>query len=126
MKHRVFLLALFFAFVTCNAFVHGNKVHVSGTVEKINAESVLVKTRDGKSVEVKLIASTGYFLHVTDKAAKPSDLGEDKPAKRSDIAVGNLVVIHATPKGNALEADEIKFSVPATKPAMPVAGKPKP
>jgi len=118
MKVRLFLLTLFFALVTGAAFAHGNKVHVSGTIEKISAESVVVKTRDGKSVEVKLVASTVYLSHVPDKNAKPADPSEDKPAKLSDVAVGDLVVIHATPKDNVLEADEVKFSAPgATKPA---------
>ena len=127
MKLSASLLALLFVFVAGNAFAHGEKVHVSGTVEKISAESMLVKTRDGKSVEVKLVASTVYISHVTGKAAKPADLSEDKPAKLSEIAVGNLVVIHATSKNNALEADEIKFSVPASpKAAVPAPAKPKP
>ena len=98
MKLSASLLALLFVFVAGNAFAHGEKIHVSGTVEKISAESMLVKTRDGKSVEVKLVASTVYISHVTGKAAKPADLSEDKPAKLSEIAVGNLVVIHATSK----------------------------
>jgi hypothetical protein len=131
MKLSASLLALSFLFVTIfvasNAFAHGDKVHVSGTVEKISPESVLVRTRDGKSVEVKLVASTVYISHVIGKAAKPGDLSEDKPAKLSDIAVGNLVVIHATPKKNALEADEIKFSAPAApKSAVTAPAKPKP
>ena len=126
MKLRLFSLALSFVFVASIALAHGNKVHVSGTVEKINAESVLVKTRDGKSVEVKLIASTVYLSHVADKTTKPADLNEDKPAKLSDVAVGDLVVIHATPKDNGLEADEVKFSVPgAAKSATPAPAKPK-
>lgn len=126
-KLRLGSLALLFAFATGLAFAHGNKVHVSGTVEKIGADSVLVKTRDGKSVEVKLVATTVYLSHMVDKTAKPTDLSEDKPAKLSDVAVGDLVVIHATPKNNALEADEVKFSVPgAAKPATVAPAKPKP
>ena len=126
MKLRLFSLVLSFALVTGMGFAHGNKVHVSGTVEKISAESVLVKTREGKSVEVKLVASTVYLSHVTDKTAKPAELSQDKPAKQSDVAVGDLVVIHATPKDNGLEADEVKFSVPSTgKPATPAPAKPK-
>jgi hypothetical protein len=86
----------------------------------------VVKTRDGKSVEVNLVASTTYLLHVAEKNAKPADPSEDKPAKLSDVAVGDLVVIHATPKDNVLEADEVKFSVPsATKPATAAPVKPK-
>jgi hypothetical protein len=67
-----------------------------------------------------------YLSHVTDKTAKPAELGQDKPAKQSDVAVGDLVVIHATPKDNGLEADEVKFSVPgAAKPATAAIAKPK-
>ncbi len=52
---------------------------------------------------------------------------EDKPAKAGDLAAGDLVVIHATPKDNILEADEIKFSVAAAaKRATPAPTKPKP
>ncbi|PYU76515.1 MAG: hypothetical protein DMG49_01395 [Acidobacteria bacterium] len=117
MKLRLSLLALLFALVTCTAFAHGNKVHVRGTVEKINADSVVVKTADGKSVEVKFATST-VFLSRSNNA--------DKPAKVGDLATGYLVVIHATPKDNALEAEEIKFSVPAAaKPAVPAPPKPK-
>jgi hypothetical protein len=126
MKIRMFLTAFLFMLATGLAFAHGNKVHVSGTVEKIGTESVVVKTRDGKSVEVKLVASTVYLSHVMVKTDKPADLNPDKPAKQSDIAVGDLVVIHATSKDNALEADEVKFSVPgAAKSATPATAKPK-
>jgi hypothetical protein len=84
-----------------------------------------VKTRDGKSVEVKLVASTVYISHTAGKGAKPADPSGDKPAKLSDVAVGNLVVVHATPKNNALEADEVKFSVTAAPKAEAPATKPK-
>ena len=98
------------------AMAHGDKKHVVGTLEKINADSVVVKTADGKSVEVKLASATAYISRI-DK--------EDKPAKISDLAVGDRVVIHATPKGETLEADEIKFS-PANvaHTAAPAAKKP--
>lgn len=126
MKVRLLSAALLFGLVTGMALAHGNRVHVSGTIEKITAETIQVKTRDGKSVEVKLVASTVYISHAADKTAKPADLTTDKPAKPSDIAIGDLVVIHATAKDNALEADEVKFSVPAaTKRATSAPAKPK-
>ncbi len=85
-------------------------------VEKISSDSVIVKTVDGKSVEVKFAASTVFLSRFNN---------EDKPAKASDLAAGDLVVIHATLKDNALRADEIKFSAPAAaKPA--VTSPPKP
>ena len=105
------------------AQAHGHKVHVSGTIEKVSSDSIQVKTRDGKSVEIKLVASTVYRWHDTEKPIKP-DSNTDKPAKASDLAAGDLVVIHATPKGNELEADEVKFTVPiAGKMATPPAQK---
>jgi len=125
MKFRLSSLALLLALVTVPALAHGNKVHVRGTIEKISAESVLVKAPDGKSVEVKLVASTVYVSHSASKAAQSTDLNVDKPAKLTDLAVGNIVVIHATAKDNGLEADEIKFSAPAAaKPATSAPAKP--
>jgi hypothetical protein len=118
MKVRLSLLTLWFALVTGTAFAHGNKVHVRGTVEKISADSVVVKTADGKPVEVKFAASTVFLSRSNN---------EDKPAKAGDLAPGDLVVIHATPRGITLEADEIKFSVPAQpKGTSPGTPKPKP
>lgn len=88
------------------AFAHGDKKHVIGTIEKISPESVLVKTQDGKSVEVKLAATTVYVSN------------DGKPGKFADVAVGHRVVIHATPKGTELVADEVKFAA-AGSPVTP-------
>ena len=106
MKFRwtVFLLALLIALP---ALAHGDKKHVIGTIEKISADLVTVKTADGKSVEVKLAATTVYVTK------------DGKPAKFTDVAAGQRVVIHATPKGTELIADEVKFAAaaPAASPA---------
>lgn len=126
MKLRLFSTALLFVLVAGMVLAHGNRVHVSGTIEKISAETIQVKTRDGKSVEVKLVSSTVYISHVADKTAKPADLTTDKPAKQSDIAIGDLVVIHATARDNVLEADEVKFSVPAAATKRAATAPPKP
>src|SRR6266481_2881911 len=118
MKLRLGSLALLMALVASVAFAHGTKVHVRGTVEKISADSLVVKTADGKSVEVKIAASTVFLSRSNN---------EDKPAKASDLATGDMVVIHATPKDKNLEADEIKFSAPTDgKSAPPAPAKPKP
>ena len=105
MKFRwiVLLLSVLLALPT---FAHGDKKHVIGTIEKISPESVTVKTQDGKSVEVKLAATTVYVTN------------EGKSAKFADVAVGQRVVIHATPKGTELIADELKFAA-AGSPATP-------
>jgi hypothetical protein len=117
MRLRLFALLLTLMLFTGAALAHGNKVHVLGRLEKINANSVLVKTKDGKSVEVKLATSTVYLSHSSK---------EDKPAKQSDLALGDLVVIHATPNGEVLSADEIKFSPSGSSATGASAAKPKP
>src|ERR1700737_708048 len=103
MKRRFFTLLLSFLFVAIALSAHGDKKHVIGTIEKLNSGSVTVKTRDGKSVQVKLVPSTVYVARVATA---------DKPAALSDLAVGENVVIHATPKGEELEADEVRFAAP--------------
>jgi hypothetical protein len=105
MKFRwiVLVLSVLLALPT---FAHGDKKHVIGTIEKISPESVIVKTQDGKSVEVKLAATTAYVSN------------DGKPAKFADVAVGQRVVIHATPKGTELIADELKFAA-AGSPVAP-------
>jgi len=118
MRLRTFrTLVSFLGFVlVCTAtFAHGDKKHIVGTVEKVNPGSIVVKAKDGNSVMVKLAASTVYVL----REAKT-----DKPAKASDLAVGDLVVIHASPKDTGLEADEVRFSVPAARNAAASPSKP--
>jgi hypothetical protein len=105
MKQRVFTLLLSFLCVAITLSAHGDKKHVIGTIEKLNSGSVTVRTRDGKSVQVKLVASTVYVALIAT---------ERKPAALSDLAVGENVVIHATPKGEDLEADEVRFSAAGT------------
>ena len=125
MKLRFLAVAFLVAFAGAVSFAHGDKVHVRGTVEKIGPGSVQVKTLEGKTVNLKLTASTVYVLHVIQKPGQASDVSQDKPAKLADLAVGDLVVIHATPKDGGLEADEVRFSVPASgKMASSGPGKP--
>jgi hypothetical protein len=107
-RTKLFAFFAIAALMTGVALAHGDKKHVIGTLEKINADSVVVKTAAGKSVEVKLVATTIYVSHAGN---------EDKPAKLSDLAVGDRVVIHATPKGETLEANEVKFSAPTSSAA---------
>jgi hypothetical protein len=97
MKLRWIMLLLAVA-VALPAFAHGDKKHVVGTVEKISTDAVTVKTADGKSIDVKLAATTVYVTSA------------GKPAKFADLAVGQRVVIHATPKGTELTADQVKFA----------------
>jgi hypothetical protein len=102
-------LALIFAVAV---YAHGDKVHVMGTLTKVSPEIVSVKTTDGKVVDVKLATTTVYIL----RDGKSKD---GTPAKFADLAVGQKVTIHATPKNGTLTADEVKFA-----PAGATAAKP--
>lgn len=124
MKVKWITLALALAFAAGGILAHGNKVHIRGKVEKVGPDSLQVKTLDGKSVEVKLVASTVYVQHMAVKPGESADTNDNRPAKLADVAVGDAVVIHATPKGQSLEADEVKFSAPASN-KVAAAGKPK-
>jgi hypothetical protein len=115
MKLRSLALLVSVALLAGAALAHGDKKHVVGTVEKTSADSVTVKIADGTSVEVKLVATTTYI-------SRSGNV--DKPAKASDLVVGARVVIHATPKGDTLEAAEVRFSAPGTATAG-AASKPK-
>jgi hypothetical protein len=117
MTRRVFTVLLSFLFVAIMLSAHGDKKHVIGTIEKLNSGSVTVKTRDGKSVQVKLVPTTVYVARVATA---------DKPAALSDLAVGENVVIHATPKGEELEADEVRFSAAGTSRSAPSKSQPQP
>src|SRR5580700_3105576 len=109
MRTKLYALLVVSVLMTSVAWAHGDKKHVIGTLEKINADSVVVKTAAGKSVEVKLVSGTMYVSR------------DGKAAKLSDLAIGDRVVIHATPNGDSsLSADEIKFS------AVPAGGSAKP
>lgn len=113
LNHRLVTLVITLALVAGAALAHGDKKHVVGTVEKLSADVVTVKTADGKSVEVRLVSATAYVV-VVDKVGRP--------AKLADLRVGDRVVIHATPKGETLEAAEVRFSssgAPATTGSKP-------
>lgn len=100
MKRMLVGLLLMFTFAFA-AMAHGDKKHVQGRIEKINSDSIVVRTKDGSSIVIKLASSTVFI----ERAGKT-----DKAATAGDLAVGDLVVIHATPKETGLEADEVKFS----------------
>jgi hypothetical protein len=97
---RVLLLAL--ALTPAIAFGHGGLEHVRGTVAKISDQSVTVTTTAGKTVEVLLDAKTTY--------AKA-----DKPIQKSDLQVGDRVVIHAAESGTTLTAHTVEVGVSASK-----------
>ena len=107
MKARIAAVMLSLFMIAAAVTAHGNKKHVMGILQSISAEAVTVKTGDGKIVTVRLTATTMYVM----RDGKSAD---GTPAKFSDLTAGQRVIIHATPKGNDLLADEVKFA-PATQ-----------
>ena len=97
---RLLLIALALAPVI--AFAHGGLEHVRGTVAKVSDQSVTVTTTAGKTVEVLLDAQTTYAR-------------ADKPIQKSDLKVGDRVVIHAAEKGTTLTAHTVEVGVSASK-----------
>jgi hypothetical protein len=85
------------------ALAHGGLEHVRGTVAKVSDQSVTVTTTTGKTVEVLLDAQTTYAR-------------ADKPIQKSDLKVGDRVVIHAAEKGTTLTAHTVEVGVSAKKP----------
>jgi len=109
---RLRWIALLIAFaLAAPAFAHGDKKHVVGTIEKLSPEAITVKTKDGKTVDVKLATTTTYVT------------SDDKPAKFADLAVGQRVVVHADPKGSELIAATVKFSNAGALPAAAASPK---
>jgi len=85
------------------AVAHGGLEHVKGTVAKVSDQSVTVTTIAGKTVEVLLDAQTTYAR-------------ADKPIQKSDLKVGDRVVIHAAEKGTTLTAHTVEVGVTLKKP----------
>ena len=111
MKFR-WMVLLLAVLVALPALAHGTKKHVTGTIEKLSTESIVVKTQDGKSVEIKLAPTTTYVTSA------------NKPAKLADLAEGQRVVVHADPKGADLIAATVKVS--AAKAAASATPSPQP
>jgi Domain of unknown function (DUF5666) len=97
---RILLLALILAPVI--ALAHGGLEHVRGTIAKVSDGSVTVTTAAGKTVEVLLDAQTTYAR-------------AEKPIQKTDLKVGDRVVIHAAEKGTTLTAHTVEVGVSSSK-----------
>ncbi len=79
------------------AFAHGGGVHIMGTVTDMDAQHVVVKTKEGKTQSVQVNEQTTYRKGKTTAAS-------------ADLKVGDRVVVHTTGKEDPLTASEIHFS----------------
>lgn len=81
------------------SLAHGEKKHILGKILLIKADSLVVESKDAKTIEVKIDSSTLF-------------LKDEKPARLADLAIGDRVVIHTTPKGLDTIAKEVHFRTP--------------
>ena len=88
----VLALALLPAIVSA----HGGEEHVVGTVTKVSDTSVTVKTTAGKMVDVGFDAKTTYAR------AK-------LPIQKSEVKVGDRIVIHAVEVNEKLVAHTVEL-----------------
>src|SRR5207245_6223918 len=97
LKMHVAILAIVsLALLPTIATAHGGEEHVTGTVTKISDTSVTVKTTAGKTVEVGFDAKTTYVR------AK-------QPIEKTDIKVGDRIVIHAIEMNEKLVAHTVEI-----------------
>src|SRR6266446_6013889 len=80
--HVAILAIVSLAFLPTIATAHGGEEHVTGTVTTSSDTSVTVKTTAGKTVVVGFDAKTTYAR------------GKE-PLQKTDIKVGDRIVIHA-------------------------------
>jgi hypothetical protein len=91
-----FVAILAVALLPTIASAHGGEEHVTGTVTKVSATSVTVKTTDGKTVQVGFDAKTTYSR-------------ADQPVQKTDIKVGDRIVIHAEEVNEKLVAHTVEL-----------------
>ena len=102
LKIQVALLAILsLALLPAIATAHGGEEHVTGTVTKISDASVTVKTTAGKIVEV------GFDAKMTTYARAK------QPIQKTDIKVGDRIVIHAMEVNEKLVAHSVEIGATA-------------
>ena len=87
------------------AIAHGGEEHVTGVVTKISDTSVTVKTTAGKTVEVGFDAKMTTY-----ERAK-------QPIQKTDIKVGDRIVIHAMEVNEKLVAHTVEIGPAPAKQA---------
>src|SRR5215471_20858720 len=93
--HAAVLAIVSLALLPTIASAHGGEEHVTGVVTKISDTSVTVKTTAGKTVEVGFDAKMTTY-----ERAK-------QPIQKTDIKVGDKIVIHAMEVNEKLVAHTV-------------------
>lgn len=88
------IIVLFFH---ASVLAHEGKPHIMGTVTALDAQHVVVQTKDGKTTSIVLNTETKY------RKGETAVLG-------AELKVGNRVVVETTGEKDTLTAREIRFS----------------
>jgi hypothetical protein len=97
LKSRFAILAiLVVALIPAIASAHGGEEHVIGTVTKISGAAVTVKTKAGKTIDVGFDAKT-----ICTRG--------DQSIQKTDVKVGDRVVIHAEEVNEKLVAHTVEI-----------------
>ncbi len=98
LKIQIALLAIMaIALLPTIATAHGGEEHVTGTVTAVSDSAVTVKTTAGKTVEVGFDAKMTTY-----ERAK-------QPIQKTDIRVGDKIVIHAMEVNEKLVAHTVEI-----------------
>lgn len=95
-NHTFTKIALSLALCATLVLAHGGLEHVMGTITKVSDSSVTVATTAGKTVEVMLDTKTTF--------ARGS-----QAIQRTDLKVGDRVVIHAEKSGDKFTAHTVEI-----------------
>jgi hypothetical protein len=99
--HAAILAIVSLVLLPMIAAAHGGEEHVIGTVVKVSDTSVTVKTTAGKTVDVGFDAKMTTY-----ERAK-------QPIQKTDIKVGDRVVIHAMEVNEKLVAHTVEIGTAA-------------
>ena len=105
LKIKIALLAiLVLGLLPTIVLAHGGEEHVTGTVTQISDTSVTVKTTTGKDVSVAFDGKTTYTR-------------ADQPIQKTEIKVGDRIVIHAVELNQKLVAHTVQIGASKAKEA---------
>ncbi len=99
---KLFMISLFLLLAGTTAFAHAGHIHTyMGSVTMLHGDAFMMKTTDGKALTIETSAKT-TFLH-----------SDDHPATKSELAVGQRVVVKMMTDGKT--AATVKMTAPAKK-----------
>ena len=100
---KLVAVSLFLLLAATSAFAHAGHIHTyMGSVTMLHGDSAfMMKTTDGKDLTIQTSPKTTWLD------------ADDHGAKKSELAVGQRVVVKMTPDGKT--ADTVKMSAPAKK-----------